>query len=83
DRRRPPGAAARHVLLDPPVDPARDHLRGPVDAPLTLVEYGDYECPFCGRATGTVEELRERFGDRLRYVFRHVPLDDVHPHARL
>jgi NhaA family Na+:H+ antiporter len=83
DRRRPPGAGSRPVLLDPPVDPTRDHIRGPADAPLTLVEYGDFECPFCGRATGTVEELRERFGDRLRYVFRHVPLVDVHPHARL
>jgi Na+:H+ antiporter, NhaA family len=83
DRRRPPGTGGRPVLLDPPVDPARDHVRGPVDAPLTLVEYGDFECPFCGRATGTVEELRARFGDRLRYVFRHVPLVDVHPHARL
>jgi hypothetical protein len=83
DRRRPPGTGGRPVLLDPPVDPARDHVRGPVDAPLTLVEYGDFECPFCGRATGTVEELRAHFGDRLRYVFRHVPLVDVHPHARL
>ncbi|SDC91403.1 Na+/H+ antiporter NhaA [Geodermatophilus telluris] len=82
DRRRPAGTG-RPVLLDPPVDPARDHVRGPVDAPLTLVEYGDFECPFCGRATGAVEEVRERFGDRLRYVFRHVPLTDVHPHARL
>lgn len=69
------------TVLDPPVDPARDHVRGPVDAPLTLVEYGDFECPFCGRATGAVEELHERFGDRLRYVFRHVPLTDVHPAA--
>ena len=69
--------------LDPPVDPGRDHVRGPVDAPLTLVEYGDFECPYCGRATGVVEELRERFGDRLRYVFRHVPLADVHEHAVL
>lgn len=60
-----------------------DHIRGPVDAPLTLVEYGDFECPFCGRATGMVTELHERFGDRLRYVFRHVPLLDVHPHALL
>jgi Na+:H+ antiporter, NhaA family len=75
-----PGAP---VLLDPPVDPERDHVRGPVDAPLTLVEYGDFECPYCGRATGVVEELRERFGDRLRYVFRHVPLVDVHGHAEL
>ncbi|MGY1691900.1 Na+/H+ antiporter NhaA [Geodermatophilus sp. SYSU D01105] len=83
DRRRPPGATGRPDLLDRPVDPERDHVRGPVDAPLTLVEYGDFECPFCGRATGTVEELRARFGDRLRYVFRHVPLVDVHPHAEL
>ncbi len=83
DLRRPAGAGARPVLLDPPVDVERDHVRGPADAPLTLVEYGDFECPFCGRATGTVEELRERFGDRLRYVFRHVPLVDVHPHAQL
>ncbi|WP_158579913.1 Na+/H+ antiporter NhaA [Geodermatophilus marinus] len=83
DRRRPDGAGGRPVLLDPPVDPTRDHVRGPVDAPLTLVEYGDFECPFCGRATGTVEELLGRFGPRLRYVFRHVPLVDVHPHAQL
>ncbi|MGY1823957.1 Na+/H+ antiporter NhaA [Geodermatophilus sp. SYSU D00079] len=83
DRRRPPGTGGRPVLLDLPVDPRRDHVRGRVDAPLTLVEYGDFECPFCGRATGAVEELRERFGDQLRYVFRHVPLVDVHPHARL
>ncbi|GAB3302253.1 hypothetical protein GCM10027451_06330 [Geodermatophilus aquaeductus] len=82
DLRRPPGPA-RPSLLDPPVDPARDHVRGPADAPLTLVEYGDFECPFCGRATGAIEEVRERFGDRLRYVFRHLPLVDVHPHARL
>jgi Na+/H+ antiporter NhaA len=70
------------VLADP-VDPARDHIRGPADAPLTLVEYGDYECPFCGRATGVINELSARFGDRLRYVFRHLPLPDVHPHAEL
>jgi protein-disulfide isomerase len=71
------------MLLDRPVDPGRDHIRGPVDAPLTLVEYGDFECPFCGRATGVVRELRQRFGDRLRYVFRHLPLTDVHDHAEL
>ncbi len=82
DRRRPEGTG-RPVLLEPPVDPERDHVRGPVDAPLTLVEYGDFECPFCGRATGAVEELRERFGDRLRYVFRNLPLTEVHPYAQL
>lgn len=69
--------------LDPPVDPERDHVRGPVDAPLELVEFGGLECPFCGRATGVVEELRHRFGDDLRYVFRHLPLPEVHPHGEL
>ncbi|SNR61827.1 Na+/H+ antiporter NhaA [Blastococcus mobilis] len=77
------GAPERPDALDPPVDPAVDHIRGPVDAPLTLVEYGDMECPFCGRATGVVSELRGRFGDDLRYVFRHLPLVEVHPHAQL
>jgi Na+/H+ antiporter NhaA len=71
------------MVLDRPVDPTRDHIRGPADAPLTLVEYGDFECPFCGRATGVVSELRKRFGDELRYVFRHLPLTDVHRHAEL
>lgn len=69
--------------LSQPVDPERDHIRGPVDAPMTLVEYADFECPFCGRATGMVRELRARFGDDLRYVLRHLPLIDVHPHAEL
>ena len=70
-------------FLDRPVDPQVDQVRGPVDAPLTLVEYGDFECPFCARATGVAKELRERFGDEVRYVFRHLPLVDVHPHAEL
>ncbi|GAB3172770.1 Na+/H+ antiporter NhaA [Streptomyces incanus] len=69
--------------LDRPVDPETDHILGPPDAPLTLVEYGDFECPFCARATGVTAELRQRFGDRFRYVFRHLPLPDVHPHAEL
>jgi Na+/H+ antiporter NhaA len=69
--------------LDRPVDPAIDHIRGRPDAPLTLVEYGDFECPFCARATGVTDELRARFGDELRYVFRHLPLPDIHPHAEL
>ena len=63
--------------------PGVDHIRGPIDAPLTLVEYGDFECPFCARATGVTRELQRRFGDDLRYVFRHLPLCDVHPHAEL
>jgi Na+/H+ antiporter NhaA len=76
-------SASLPMVLDRPVDPAVDHVRGPLDAPLTLVEYGDFECPFCGRATGVIHELLERFGDRLRYVFRHLPLTDVHGYAEL
>ena len=73
--------ASLPTVLDRPVDPERDHVRGNPDAPLTLVEYGDFECPFCGKATGMLREVREQLGDRLRYVFRHLPLTDVHPHA--
>jgi Na+/H+ antiporter NhaA len=65
------------------VDPARDHIRGPDDAPVTLLEYGDYECPYCGQAEGVIRELLASFGDDLRYVWRHLPLNDVHPHAQL
>jgi protein-disulfide isomerase len=75
--------ASLPMVLDRPVDPEHDHIRGPLDAPLELVEYGDFECPFCGKATGVVRDLRERFGDELRYVFRHLPLTDVHDHAEL
>ena len=74
--------AALPTVLSRPVDPDRDHVLGPVDAPLTLVEYLDYECPFCARVSGVGEELRDHFGDRLRYVTRHLPLP-VHPHAEL
>jgi Na+/H+ antiporter NhaA len=64
------------------VDPDRDHVRGNPNAALTLVEYGDYECPFCSRATGSIDEVRTHFGEeRLRYVWRHLPLERAHPHA--
>jgi Na+/H+ antiporter NhaA len=65
-----------------PVDPDRDHLRGPSESPVTMVEYGDFECPYCGLAEPVVRELLADFGD-LRYVWRHLPLTDVHPHAQL
>src|SRR6266511_3362530 len=71
------------VVLDSPVDPDRDHSRGPDDAPVTLVEYGDFECPYCGRAEPVLRELLADFGDELRFVFRHLPLADVHPRASL
>jgi protein-disulfide isomerase len=65
------------------VDPERDHVRGARDAAVTLVEYGDYECPYCGRAAPVVKQLLDRFDGRLRFVFRHLPLTDVHPNAAL
>src|SRR5581483_8623592 len=60
------------------VDPERDHIRGPLEAPVTVVEYGDFECPFCGQAEPVIRELLRNFGD-VRYVWRHLPLNDVHP----
>ncbi len=66
-----------------PVDPERDHIRGPKkDAIVTLVEYGDFECPYCGQAEPAVRELVSQFGE-LRFVFRNLPLTEVHPHAQM
>jgi len=64
------------------IDPERDHIRGPLVAPVTVVEYGDFECPYCGRAEPVVRELLREFVD-VRYVWRHLPLSDVHPRAQL
>jgi Na+/H+ antiporter NhaA len=64
------------------VDDERDHVRGSMNAPVTLVEYGDFECPYCGQAEPIIRELLTGFGD-LRYVWRHLPLSDVHQHAQL
>jgi NhaA family Na+:H+ antiporter len=69
------------ATLSPPVDPKRDHVRGATDARVTLVEYGDFQCPYCGDAYPVVRGLLDRFGDRLRFVFRHMPLADLHPAA--
>jgi Na+/H+ antiporter NhaA len=77
------GTSERLVDLAVPVDPKRDHIRGSDDGPVTLVEYGDYECPFCGRAEPVVREITDEFGNDLRYVFRELPLADVHPRAEL
>jgi Na+/H+ antiporter NhaA len=76
------GSARPIVDLAVPVDPDRDRIRGPLDAPVTLLEYGDLECPFCGQAEAVIRELLADFGD-LRYVWRHLPLNDVHPNAQL
>jgi protein-disulfide isomerase len=90
-RRLPSGVRARQIsgtaddLIDlaEDVDPERDHIRGPDDAPVTLVEYGDFECPYCGQAESVVRELLSSFGDDVRYVWRHLPLNDVHGSAQL
>ncbi len=76
------GTAEAIIDLADPVDPERDHIRGPSEAPVTLVEYGDLECPFCGQAESVIRTLLSDFGD-LCYVWRHLPLNDVHPHAQL
>ena len=76
------GPAEAIVDLSLDVDPERDHIRGPADAPVTLVEYGDFECPYCGRAEDVIRELLADFGD-VRYVWRHLPLTDVHPRAQI
>jgi protein-disulfide isomerase len=68
------------ATLTPPVSD-RDHVLGPPTAPITLVEYGDYECPYCGAAQPIVHEIVRRLGSELRFVFRHFPMTRVHPHA--
>jgi protein-disulfide isomerase len=62
-------------------DPDRDHIQGPPDAPIMLLEYGDYECPFCGQVQPVVKAIQERLGDSLCFAFRHFPLTNVHPHS--
>ena len=76
------GTADELLDLSDEVDPERDHVRGSEEA-VTLVEYGDYECPYCGRAEVVIRELLDSFGDDLRYVWRHLPLNDVHPNAQM
>ena len=71
------GADARRV----PVSDDRDHIDGPADAPVTLVEYGDYECPYCGAAFPIVKRIQRQMAGRLRFVFRNFPITTSHPHA--
>ena len=69
------------AVLTSPVNEGRDHIEGRADAPLTLVEYGDYECPYCGAAYPIIKEVQARMGDQLRFVFRNFPISTSHPHA--
>jgi Na+/H+ antiporter NhaA/predicted DsbA family dithiol-disulfide isomerase len=77
------GTAGELLDLSDDVDPERDHIRGGEDAPVTLVEYGDFQCPYCGQAEPTIRELLSSFGDDVRYVWRHLPLNDVHNNAQM
>ncbi len=78
-------AATSEAILDlsAEIDPARDHTRGADDAPVTIVEYGDFECTYCGQAESVIRELLTGSASDVRYVWRHLPLNDVHPHAQL
>jgi Na+/H+ antiporter NhaA len=83
-RARQLGATAEQIIdLADDVDAERDHVRGAVDAPVTLVEYGDFQCPYCAAAAPLIAKLLDHFGDELRYVWRHLPLTDVHPAAQV
>ena len=73
--------AAENIRLTLPVNESRDHIQGPINAPLTLVEYGDYQCPYCAQAYMIIKEIQERLGSKLRFVFRNFPLTKVRPHA--
>jgi protein-disulfide isomerase len=77
-------AATAEDLLDlaDEIEPERDHIRGGDDALVTLVEYGDYECPYCGQAENVIRALLDSFGKEFRYVWRHLPLNDVHTYAQ-
>jgi Na+/H+ antiporter NhaA len=90
-RRLPTEVRARQIAqtveelsdLSEDVDSARDHIRGPESALVTLVEYGDYQCPHCGQAEAVIRELLDSFGDDVRYAWRHLPLSDVHLNAQI
>jgi len=68
-------------VLTLPVSEERDHIQGPSNAPVTLLEYGDYQCPYCGAAYPIIKQVQARMGDRLRFVFRNFPITTSHPHA--
>lgn len=76
------GQQQEMATLSLPVSTRRDHIQGRPDSPVTLVEYGDYECPYCGQAYTIIKEIQEGLRGQLRFVFRNFPLNQVHPHAQ-
>jgi protein-disulfide isomerase len=73
--------AENTTKLSLPVNESRDHIQGPITAPVSLVEYGDYECPYCAQAYLITKEIQERLGNKLRFVFRNFPITKIRPHA--
>jgi len=73
--------AEENMKLTLPVSESRDHIQGPATAPVTLVEYGDFECPYCAQAYMITNEIQERLGSKLRFVFRNFPVTKIRPHA--
>jgi protein-disulfide isomerase len=69
------------AVLALPVSPGRDHIRGPVDAPVTLIQYGDYQCSYCALAHTVVDAIQARAGKEICFLYRHFPMTTVHPHA--
>ena len=76
------GIKTEIVKLTLPVSSDRDHIQGRTSAPVTLIEYGDYECPYCGQAYPIIKEVQKQLGNKLRFVFRNFPLTEIHPHAQ-
>ena len=76
------GKAEQIVKLTLPVDNSRDHIQGPPTAPVTLLEYGDYQCPYCGQAYPIIKQVQKHLADKLRFVFRNFPITQIHPHAQ-
>jgi protein-disulfide isomerase len=76
------GKAEQIVKLTLPVDNSRDHIQGPPTAPVTLLEYGDYQCPYCGQAYPIIKQVQKHLGNKLRFVFRNFPITQIHPHAQ-
>jgi protein-disulfide isomerase len=72
---------SKNIKLTMPVSESRDHIQGSANAAVTLVEYGDYECPYCAQAYIIIKEAQERLGTKLRFVFRNFPVTKVRPHA--
>jgi protein-disulfide isomerase len=76
------GQQQEMATLSLPVSTRRDHIQGRPDSPVTLVEYGDYECPYCGQAYTIIKKIQEGLRGQLRFVFRNFPLNQLHPHAQ-